>query len=338
MTHSNGSIIARGAFFLFALAVIIVNAAVTWQFGTAFLAGAFGIRDPFTAAMFGGAYAILMLDVAALVWLLVYMRAAETTAQRAIAIVTAAVSFFGSLVATGYMLAANTAGILATHAAAVGSVAQIAMIAIVCMHAILATFYLLKARDESVLQATIDAKTSAIGTAVTQAKSDVQNMVPTLAAMMSDVLKVQILSEMGFTHDGRQLVYNPGDGKNKIYLAPQAGSAAGDLDALVEERLRERRGNGVKPYYFLMSDGGREYEGHDLNDLKDYARYRAFPTWITDTSGRVIWRYGGNERVAASQAGDVAQDDAAGVVNLVDLAGHANGVHNERPTPRGRGA
>ena len=31
------------------------------------------------------------------------------------------------------------------------------------------------------------------------------------------------------------------------------------------------------------------------------------------------------------------QDDAAGVVNLVDMAGHANGVHNARPTQAGRG-
>jgi len=223
MTSTNGSKIAQWAFLLFAFIVVAVNTAVTWQFGALYLRSAFNIVDPFTAAIFGGAYAVIMLDVGALVWLATYMRAAETTSQRALALVSAIISFSGSLVATAYMLSTNTAGVLATHATGVASAAQIGMILVVILHAVGASVYMLTAAGETVLQATIDARSTAVGKAVQQAKNDVQNEVPLLASMIGDVLKTQILAELGFTREsGGRLVYNPGDGQNLVELTPHS--------------------------------------------------------------------------------------------------------------------
>ena len=42
--HSSSSAIARGALVLFAIMVVVVNGAVSWQFGSYYLNSAFGIQ------------------------------------------------------------------------------------------------------------------------------------------------------------------------------------------------------------------------------------------------------------------------------------------------------
>lgn len=214
MSHksSASAVIAKGALALFGVVVVLVNAAVTWQFGAHYLVDAFGIADPALASIAGGGYAILFLDVASLVWLFAYMRLAETSAQRGIAIAAAIIAFVGSLLATTYMLASGTAGVLATHAAAVSSAAQIAMIVIVVVHAVLLVIYMLRGRGEMVTQTTIDAATSATGEALTLAAANVQNMVPRLAQDIGAAIERRILSELSFTRDDAgQLVYTPNE-------------------------------------------------------------------------------------------------------------------------------
>ena len=205
MKQSNSSTLARGLFWIFAALVVVVNAAVTFQFGAVYLRGAFGIQDALTALLAGALYAVLFLDMAALVWLLVYMRAAETTQQRTIALVAAVLSFAGSLVATAYMLATGTDGVLTTHARAVSSAAQLFMIVAVVLHAVAAVLFKLASRSETVQQASIDASTSAVAEAVTEAKKQVQQQVPELARAMSAEMRSVILAQLGFVEsaDGR---------------------------------------------------------------------------------------------------------------------------------------
>ena len=208
--HSSSSAIARGALILFAITVVVVNAAVSWQFGSFYLYSAFGIQRAELASIAGGAYALLFLDVASLVWLFAYMRLAETSTQRGLALSGAAIAFGGSLLATAYMLAQGTAGVLATYADAVSTAAQLAMIVIVVIHAVFLTIYTLKSRQEAVTQTQINAASSATASALSQAESNVQNMVPQLANDISAAIEAQILSSLGFNRDaGGNLVFVP---------------------------------------------------------------------------------------------------------------------------------
>lgn len=208
--HSSSSAIARGALVLFAITVVVVNAAVTWQFGSYYLNSAFGIQRGELASIAGGAYALLFLDVASLVWLFAYMRLAETSTQRGLALSGAAIAFGGSLLATAYMLAQGTAGVLATYADAVSTASQLAMIAIVVIHAIALTIYTLKSRAEAVTQTQINAASEATARALSQAETNVQNMVPRLANDISAAIEAQILSSLNFNRDdGGNLVFVP---------------------------------------------------------------------------------------------------------------------------------
>lgn len=208
--HSSAAVIAKGALSVFAVIVVSVNAFVTWQFGTYYLNRAFGIQNGMMAGIAGGAYAILFLDVASLVWLFAYMRLAETSAQRGIGLTASILAFIGSLLATIYMLSANTAGALSAYTESISTISQVAMIVIVVIHAVLLALYLLFGRDEMVTQATINATTNATGEALTRATNNVQNLVPQLAQDISAAIETHILSALSFTrqHDGR-LVYMP---------------------------------------------------------------------------------------------------------------------------------
>lgn len=215
--HSTSATIARGALALFGLIVIAVNAAVTWQFGTYYLNTAFGIQQPEMAGIAGGLYAILFLDVASLVWLFAYMRLAETSAQRGIALSASILAFVGSLLATTYMLASGTAGALSAYTNAVSTAAQVAMILIVVTHATLLVIYMLQSRGEAVTQTTINATTSATGEALTLAAQNVQNMVPRLAQDIGAAIETQILASLSFTRqDDGKLLYTPTQQRSQL--------------------------------------------------------------------------------------------------------------------------
>jgi len=196
--NSSQTKMAKGAFSVFSVILILINLAVTYQFGSHFLGGAFGIQNTEAASIFGGLYAVLFLDVAYLCWLGLYLRGSETSSQRAVAAVGGLFGFVGSLMATLYMLIQGTAGTLANYSNAVETVAQVGMIVIVAVHIVLALAFVLFSREESVRQTSIDSASDATDKALTMAKTNVKKMIPTLATQISASIEQQIYSDLNF--------------------------------------------------------------------------------------------------------------------------------------------
>ena len=242
MQHTSSSAIAKGVMGVFGVLVLIVNAAVTWQFGTYFLDTAFGIQNPDWAGVAGGGYAILFLDIAALVWFLTYVRLAETPEQRGLSLAGAVIAFVGSLAATAYMLAQGTVGMLNTYAEDVSTASQFLMILIVLVHAVFLAVYMLKSRDEAVNQTAINASASATASALSSAEKRVQDMVPQLGAEIADALEAGILSNLGFSRDrSGGVVYVEADKvTSQITGKPRPIGGGGGVDERDEEIKRLR--------------------------------------------------------------------------------------------------
>jgi hypothetical protein len=204
--------IAKGSFGVFGLLLIVINLAVTYQFGNYFLDSAFGIQNAAVASIVGGLYAVLFLDVAYLVWLGLYLRGGEqTTNQRAIAGVGALVGFIGSLMATLYMLIQGTSGSLAVYANSIETVAQVVMIVVVAVNIILAIAYVLSSRDERVKQTAIASSSSATEKALAMATTNVDAMIPQLASQISAQIENQIYASLNFKRSsGGNLEYTAG--------------------------------------------------------------------------------------------------------------------------------
>jgi hypothetical protein len=242
--------VAKWFFKFFVLILVGINAALTFSFGYTYLGAAFGTG---VAADYGGAvYALIIFDVAYLVWFLVFSRDAESVGQRAAAGLLAGVSLLGSIIATLNQLALNSFGLvdLSGYHETIGLLALIAMLAITAGHIIGMAAYALMAPGEWQLQTAINEaaedasengrvrqqvrekaksiRESVTNQALSQLEARVQVDTDLLVHHMADRMRRQLLSEFGFTADVRPVggdapALRAGD-EAKPKPAPQPGT------------------------------------------------------------------------------------------------------------------
>jgi hypothetical protein len=192
---------ARWGFKLFGLALIVINAALTFAFGYSYLGAAFG-QGPIADYM-GAFYALLLFDFGYLAWFFVYIRAAESTGQRSIAIGLTVFSLLGSLAATLQQLATNATALvdLREYHEAVGYVALGAMLLMTAGHIVSTAAYFLLDPREKVKQRMAEIKATLLDDSLDKAEKQIQIDQDQLIQHMSEDVRLDILDQLGFTHN-----------------------------------------------------------------------------------------------------------------------------------------
>lgn len=195
----------RWGFTIFGGLLILINSALTFAFGFTYMGTAFGTGD---LAFYAGAfYALLLFDAGYICWFYTFIRTAESTGQRALALGMAIFSLMGSLSATLQQLATNATALvdLTAYHQAVGTVALGTMLFMTAGHIIATAGYLLLDPRERVKQVMAGIRANALDDSLTTAgKLIALDHKEIIDAMSADV-RADILAALGFTADLQQL-------------------------------------------------------------------------------------------------------------------------------------
>ena len=193
----------RWGFAFFGGLLILINGALTFAFGYSYLGTAFGAGS---LAFYAGAfYALLLFDAGYLSWFYTFIRTAESTGQRALALGMAVFSLMGSLAATLQQLATNATALvdLTEYHQAVGMVALGAMLFMTAAHIIATASYLLLDPRERVKQVMAGVRANALDDSLTAAEKLIALDHKEMIDIMSADVRADILAAIGFTADLR---------------------------------------------------------------------------------------------------------------------------------------
>ena len=195
----------RWAFAIFGGLLVIINAALTFSFGFSYLGRSFGIG--IVSDYVGALYALLIFDAGYLAWFYLYLRTAESTGQRSLAIGMAGFSLIGSLTATLQQLATNATGLvdLGSYHQAVGLVAMLVMLVATAAHVVACAAYLLLDPREKVRQMMAVARGEALEDSLQTAQRMIDIDHSQMVAQMAAVVRADVLGSLGFTQDVKQI-------------------------------------------------------------------------------------------------------------------------------------
>ena len=189
---------------LFSAVVIvltIINAALTWQFGSLYFAAAFsiGVLGTFMA----GFYSLLIFDVAYITWFYTYLRGSHGKWQRALSLLMAILALGGSIMATVNQLVVNSFGLvdLTEYQDAVGFVALGTMIVITALHIIAFAGFILLDPKERVKTEGANILSEVIEDALLEMRNRLNADKTVLVDQISADYRVEMLTALGFTRD-----------------------------------------------------------------------------------------------------------------------------------------
>lgn len=218
--NKNKSHWARWAFAIFGGLLIVINAALTFSFGYTYLGRSFG--SGMMSDYAGAFYAILIFDAAYLAWFYTFLRTAESTGQRSLAVGMAGFSLLGSLSATLQQLATNANDLvdLSAYHQTVGLIALMIMLFMTAAHVLACAGYLLMSPQERVRQTMAQARGQALEDGLETATRMVNLDYEDIVGMMAIKIRTNILSDLGFTHDLKQIT-SPTDKTAQQLFAPR---------------------------------------------------------------------------------------------------------------------
>jgi hypothetical protein len=211
---------ARWAFAIFGGLLIVINAALTFSFGYTYLGRSFG--SGLMSDYAGAFYAILIFDAAYLAWFYTFLRTAESTGQRSLAVGMAGFSLLGSLSATLQQLATNANDLvdLSAYHQTVGLIALMIMLFMTAAHVLAMAGYFLMSPQERVRQTMAQARGQALEDGLETATRMVNLDYDEIVGMMALKIRTNILDDLGFTHDLKQIT-SPTDAAAQQLFAPR---------------------------------------------------------------------------------------------------------------------
>lgn len=126
----------KGANFIamgFAVVVVAISASTSFGFFYTFFPGLLpgGIAATSIGALVSGAIGVALFDVACVVWLVMFLRDAETSEQRAISLIMTLVTFVGSAAASVAYLGLTATGEIALDAATKDTIGTFALVVVI---------------------------------------------------------------------------------------------------------------------------------------------------------------------------------------------------------------
>ena len=195
----------KWAFAIFGGLLVIINAALTFSFGFSYLGRSFG--SGVLSDYVGAFYALLIFDAAYLSWFYTYLRTAESTGQRSLALLMAGFSLVGSLTATLQQLVTNATGLidLGAYHQAVGLGALAVMVFMTSAHIISTAFYIYLDPREKVRQMRAIARGNALDDSLEGAQRLINIDHSQIVSQMAQEVRADVLGSLGFTHDVKHI-------------------------------------------------------------------------------------------------------------------------------------
>jgi hypothetical protein len=192
------NVIVNWGLMLFAVAIVVINAALSFAFGYQYLGQAFGISG-WLAPIVGGLYAILVADLAFLIWFWAYRRVAETGTQRSLSKVIGGFSLALSIAMSVNQLAVNSYGLvdLSAYHAGVGFVALTAMILVTALHIIGLAIFVLADADEKMKSKAIDIRATLIDETVMGVEATMDDIRNDVVKELQNKVRRDVLFQMG---------------------------------------------------------------------------------------------------------------------------------------------
>lgn len=187
------------------IVLALINAVLTFQFGSQYFAAAFtvGIIGTYLA----GFYALLIMDIAYITWFSVHLRNSTGKNQRALAALMAAVSLMGSILATVNQLIVNSFGLadFTQYQEGIGTASLIAMIILTAAHIIAFAAFILFDPQEQVKTQGAETLSEVIEDALSELKLRMNSDKDILIDHISAGYRVELLTALGFTSDLQQV-------------------------------------------------------------------------------------------------------------------------------------
>ncbi|HSH05992.1 MAG TPA: hypothetical protein VLL52_25980 [Anaerolineae bacterium] len=220
----------RWGFTVFGGLLVIINAALTFAFGYTYLGAAFGTGV--VAAYAGAFYTLLLFDIGYLSWFWTFVRTAESTSQRALALGMAIFSLIGSLAATLQQLATNATALvdLSAYHQTVGMIALGTMLFMTTTHIIATAAYVLLDPRERVKQVMAAARATALDDSLAVAEKMIALDHKEMIDIMSANVRSDILASLGFTADLQHLTGPTASPAPLELAAPQPSSEQEDKE------------------------------------------------------------------------------------------------------------
>lgn len=187
------------------IVLIIINAALTFQFGSQYFAAAFsvGIMGEYLA----GFYGLLIMDIAYITWFAVFLRGSTGKKQRQLAGLMAAISLMGSVLATVNQLIVNSFGLgdFAQYQDSIGTASLITMIVLTAAHIIAFAAFVLFDPNEQIKTQGANTLSDVIEDALAEVKLRLNSDKDVLIDHISAGYRVEMLTALGFTSDLKQV-------------------------------------------------------------------------------------------------------------------------------------
>lgn len=191
-------VLVRWCLLLFAVAIVCVNGLLSFAFGFAYLGAAFGLGG-WLSSVVGGVFAVLVADVAFLVWFWSYRRIANTIAQRSLSLVVGGVSLGLSIAMSVNQLAVNSYGLvdLSAYHERVGFVALTVVIVVTALHiAALAVFSLADA-GELAINRSIDIRARLVEESLAGVERSLDGVRADLVRELQDQVRRDVVAGLG---------------------------------------------------------------------------------------------------------------------------------------------
>ena len=229
----------------FGALVLIANAYETYQFGANYIAGAFGAEDEPIARLAAGAYVLLMLDAAFMVWFAVWLAGEQSTEQRDVALILAITALVGSIAATVTQLAINTtlAPYLIPFRPTIGTIAFFLILLVTVGHILGLAAHKYFTPSQRVASKTAEIQANVINDALKELEAQARKDADIVVNVLAGEFRLDLLNALGFSGDLQRI----GKGnEQKILPATTLSENESDFDLealvdfLVEENLKER--------------------------------------------------------------------------------------------------
>ncbi len=183
----------------FSIAVILINAALSYAFGRIYLGAAFGIQG-WMGSIVGGLYAVLVADVAFLVWFWAYKRTADTRNQRSMSLLFGCMALGLSIAMSVNQLAVHSYGLvdLTAYHDSVGLLALTVVIVVTAVHIAGSAAFNLSDAAESVKGKSADIRAKLVDESLQGVESSMDDIRVEVVRELQKQMRRDVLMEMGF--------------------------------------------------------------------------------------------------------------------------------------------
>lgn len=209
--------LVRWLFDVFSVAIVAVNAMLSFAFGYTYLGNAFGLGG-FVSQYVGGLYALLVADVAFIVWFWVWRRESETKVQRDLALGVGVVSLVLSVAMSVNQLAVNSYGLvdLSAYHSAVGLVALTVVIIVTTIHIIGAATFRMASRDETLKSTSMNIKARLTDESMAGVEQTLDSMRQDIISKIQESMRRDVLVDLGIEQVKPVMKFQPSsNGKSR---------------------------------------------------------------------------------------------------------------------------